>query len=135
MITSKKTAQKKELSFGGQRGKKKAAVKPAMDDLKSQMEDLAADKGAEQAAQFQRAAQGPKGPFVFKSKFREDVVTLVTPTKVKHADGSTFVDPGKFAEFHRNTWTTEDPLEAQMLRDKIEERKLNDPLHIVETTL
>jgi hypothetical protein len=82
-----------------------------------------------------RTPEKSTGSFVFKSKFREDVVTLDHPKKTKHADVSTFIDPGKFAEFHRNTWTTEDPFLAQKLRDKIEERRNHDPLHIVETTV
>jgi hypothetical protein len=72
--------------------------------------------------------------FVFKSKYIKDRVTLVKPRKIKYDDGTMFIDPGKFAEFDRNTWSTQDPLLAQKLRDMIEERKDVNPLHIVETT-
>lgn len=76
-----------------------------------------------------------KGPWVFKSKYREDRVTLKKPRKVKYDDGSVFVDAGEYAEFHRNTWTTDDAVKARKLREMIEERKDKDPLHIVETTV
>ena len=107
---------------------------PTMDDMKKQMEDVAVEEGAKQAETFQKAAEAGDGPFVFKSKYREDIVWLETPREEKRPDGGRFVSPGKKAEFHRNTWTTHDPLEAQLLRDKIDERKGRDPYHIVETT-
>ena len=125
----------KSLSFGKQRGRPQGKKKQASaKDPEPAPTAVDISEGAEKAATFQKAAESGDGPFIFKSKFREDVVTLVTPIKTKHADGSTFVDPGKFAEFHRNTWTTQDPVSAQQLRQKIEERKDHDPLHIVETT-
>lgn len=111
--------------------------RPPKKKLSEEMAELRASRAQEGEEQAERLQQLPEkeGPFVFKSKYREDIVTLVTPRKIKHADGSTFIDPGKFAEFHRNTWTTHDPYEAQLLREKIEARRDTDPLHIVETTI
>ena len=72
--------------------------------------------------------------WIFKSKFREDVVNLRKGYKERNPDGSTTFHAGYDAEFHRNTWPTKDPVLAQLLRDKIEERKNLNPLHIIETT-
>lgn len=84
----------------------------------------------------EEVVQEPEEPetYVFKSKFRQDRVTLRKPLKTKHNDGSYSVDPGEYAEFERNTWSTNDAFKAQILRDKIKERQNMDPLHIVETT-
>lgn len=75
-----------------------------------------------------------EGPFIFKSKFADDRITLKKPRKIKYDDGTMFVDPGVFAEFHYHTWMTDDPMLAEILRKKIEERKDVNPLNIVETT-
>ena len=72
--------------------------------------------------------------YTFKSKFREDVITLRKPMKKDNPDGSTTLEPMVVAEFHRNTWFTKKAWEAGVLREKIEARKHTDPYHIIETT-
>jgi len=113
--------------------------RPPKKTLKEEMAELRsvrAEDGEKAVETIQKASESKKeGPFVFKSKYTEDVITLVTPRKIKYEDGTQFVDPGKFATFHRNTWTTYDAVEAQLLRNEIEKGiKLGNPLHIVETT-
>lgn len=93
-----------------------------------------AEEGEEDSARLHETPR-KDGPFVFKSKYREDVVWLESPREERRPDGSRFVSPGEKLEFHRNTKTIYDPLTAQKLRDKIKEQtELGNPLHIVETT-
>lgn len=73
--------------------------------------------------------------YVFKSKFINDCHRLKRPIKTVLPDGSVSVEPGTFAQFERNTWITKDPELAKIMRDKIEARRLKDPIHVVETTL
>ena len=77
--------------------------------------------------------KGP--PWIFKSKYTEDVIWLKPPRRELRPDGSVFIDPGMKSEFHKNTRITSDSLEAQLLRSKIKEaEQLGAPLNIVETT-
>ncbi len=72
--------------------------------------------------------------FTFKSKFRNDKVLLDPGYKRENKDGSKSIKSDVWAEFSYNTWSTGKPTLAKMLRDKIEEFKDVDPLHIMETT-
>ncbi len=72
--------------------------------------------------------------YTFKSKFREDVITLKKSHRKDNPDGSTTLEHRVDAEFHRNTWSTKKAWEAGVLRDMIQDRKDTDPIHIVETT-
>lgn len=74
------------------------------------------------------------GPWVFKSKFRRDQVTLRKPVSTPLPDGSRRVTGTVWAEFDHNTWTTKDPELATILRDAIATRRPINPLGIVETT-
>jgi hypothetical protein len=76
----------------------------------------------------------PDVTYTFKSRYKEDVVNLKKAYKERNPDNSTTFFSGYDAEFHRNTWSTQDPELAQLLRDKIKERQNLNPLHIVETT-
>ena len=73
--------------------------------------------------------------FVFKSKFKEDKVTLVKGVKERLPDGSARITPGVLAEFNHYTWKTDDVKLAKILRDGIAARLLHGiPLHVFETT-
>ena len=73
--------------------------------------------------------------FIFKSKFREDKVTLYKPHVELNPYGSKSVEGHKMAEFMRNTWSTDDPLDAEKLRTVIRNRtKRGASLGVVETT-
>ena len=73
--------------------------------------------------------------FVFKSKYKEDRVTLKKGTRELMPDGTAFVSPPVVAEFGRNTWATDDANLAGILRDIIGRRLLTGaPIHILETT-
>ncbi len=73
--------------------------------------------------------------FVFKSKYKEDVVTLKKGVKTVAPDGRMDVQPAVTAEFHRFTWATDDDDKASILRGFIAARfKDGTPLHILETT-
>jgi hypothetical protein len=81
-------------------------------------------------------ALAPEVPhFVFKSKYKEDKVTLKKGIKEQMPDGSARVQAPVLAEFSRFTWSTDDPVSAETLRGFIAQR-LRDgvPLHIQETT-
>ena len=76
---------------------------------------------------------------VFKSKFRDDKISLVKAKRIKNPDGSmTVVDDPIWADFSHNTWTTTDPERADMLRKRITDGlDPNHPLsaiHVLETT-
>lgn len=75
------------------------------------------------------------GPWVFKSKYKEDRVRLKAAEIVMEPNGSKRTVPAVVAEFSRNTWTTEDPELAALLRKKIESREPRNPLGVVETTI
>ena len=73
--------------------------------------------------------------FVFKSKYREDQVSLQKPQVESFSDGSKRVMGGSIIPFHRYTWSTDDPIQAEKLRAVIAQRlRLGDPIHIMETT-
>ena len=73
--------------------------------------------------------------FTFKSKFREDKLTLKKQIIEALADGSKRVTGTEFIEFSQNTFSTQDPEVARVLREKIADRdKLGVPLHVIETT-
>ena len=74
--------------------------------------------------------------YVFKSKFREDKVTLRKPHTELNADGTKTVTGHEMAEFSRNTWSTDDPQRAEAMRTAIKNRqKRGTPLAIIETTV
>lgn len=70
----------------------------------------------------------------FKSKYRDDRITLIKSYKTKNPDNSYTFYPGYVAEFDHNNWFTFDPDKAQLMRNLIEERKDINPLHVTETT-
>ena len=73
--------------------------------------------------------------YVFKSKYKEDVVTLKKGKKDKFPDGTMDIVAPIAAEFHRFTWATDDADLALILRNNIAKRlKQGSPLHILETT-
>ena len=73
--------------------------------------------------------------FVFKSKFREDKVTIDKPHVTLNPDGTKTVEGHRMAEFSRNTWATDDELDAEKLRTAIRNReKRGSTLNIIETT-
>ncbi len=72
--------------------------------------------------------------FVFKSKYREDNVTLRKPVRRELADGTAYMEPAVVAQFNRSTWATDDAELAKLLRDIIKRRLATAPLHILETT-
>ncbi len=73
--------------------------------------------------------------FVFKSKYKEDKVTLKKGIKERMPDGSTRVEAPIMAEFNRYTWATDNTEYAEILRGGIANRLLNgNPIHIQETT-
>jgi hypothetical protein len=73
--------------------------------------------------------------FVFKSKYKEDKVTLKKGRKESLPDGSSRVEAPVLAEFTRYTWSTDDPASAEILRGFIADRlRAGNPLHILETT-
>lgn len=76
-----------------------------------------------------------KPHYVFKSKFKEDVVTLKKGKKSALPDGTMNVEAPQTADFHRFTWATDDPEDAEKLRNIIERRLASGtPIHILETT-
>ena len=73
--------------------------------------------------------------FVFKSKYKEDQVVFQQPQVETFSDGSKRVMGGEIQPFHRYTWSTDDPVQAEKMRAIIAQRlKLRDPIHIMETT-
>ena len=72
--------------------------------------------------------------FVFKSKFRDDRVTLDKPSVTQYPDGSKSVEGHKMAEFSHNTWSTDSAEDAEKLRVTIQKRLKRAPLGIIETT-
>lgn len=73
--------------------------------------------------------------YVFKSKYKEDVVTLKKGKKEKFPDGTMDIVAPVAAEFHRFTWATDDSDLAEKLRNIIANRlKSGTPIHILETT-
>lgn len=74
--------------------------------------------------------------FIFKSKFREDKITLRKPQTELNPDGTKSVHGHVMAEFNRNTWSTDDPQMAEAMRTAIHNRlKRGVPIEIVETTV
>lgn len=79
--------------------------------------------------------QGEEVTFTFKSKYRDDMISLIKPLVETLADGSKRVRGATWAEFGHNTFSTRDGKIATLLRGKIKERlKGSDPLNVVETT-
>jgi hypothetical protein len=103
-----------------------------------------AEKVEVQKSEVQGSVNEPTAPvklspdaehFVFKSKYKDDKVTLKKGRKEQLPDGSTYVEPPVLAEFSRYTWVTDDPVYAEILRDGIKKRLLHgNPIHILETT-
>ena len=76
---------------------------------------------------------------VFKSKYRDDKITLTKANRVKNPDGSmTTVANQEWAEFAHNTWATTNQERAELLRKRIADGlDPNHPLpaiHVLETT-
>lgn len=107
-------------------------------------EILKKEKVEVQASTVQGSTNEPSAPvkldpevphFVFKSKFKEDKVTLKKGLKETMPDGSMRVQAPVLAEFSHFTWITDDTNRAALLRAAIEERLLHgSPIHIQETT-
>ena len=73
--------------------------------------------------------------FVFKSKFKEDKVTLDKGSVETLPNGMKVATGARFADFSRFTFTTDSPDDAETLREFIKQRlKKGNPLHILETT-
>lgn len=73
--------------------------------------------------------------YTFKSKYRDDVLSLDKGTIHRRADGSSLVEGRVDATFSHNTFTTHDEELAQKIRDVITTRKTEGrPLGIFETT-
>ena len=75
---------------------------------------------------------------VFKSKFRDDKISLTKAHTEKNPDGSKTVVSQSWADFSHNTWTTTDQEQAELLRKRIAAGlDPNHPLpaiHVLETT-
>ena len=93
-----------------------AAAKTSADNEVEEVKVLPADEDKE---------------YYFKSKFRQDVVTLIKPSKKDHKDGSTTTDPGAVAGFDHHGWKTTNAHHAGILRHIIEDRP---EIGIQETT-
>ena len=73
--------------------------------------------------------------FMFKSKYRDDCITLRKPMIERLPDGSKSFQAAQVAQFDRNTWITEDPEEAALLRNAITTRqRLRSDLGVWEVT-
>ena len=76
---------------------------------------------------------------VFKSKYRDDKISLIKAKRVKNLDGSTTVleDP-IYADFSHNTWATTNQEQAELLRKRIAAGLDPDSslpaIHVIETT-
>lgn len=76
---------------------------------------------------------------VFKSKFRDDKISLIKIGRVENSDGSTTVTKDQvWADFSHNTWATTNQEQAELLRKRIASGlDPNNPLptiHVLETT-
>jgi hypothetical protein len=76
---------------------------------------------------------------VFKSKYRDDKISLIKAKRVKNPDGSTTVlEDQVYADFSHNTWASTNQELAEKLRQRIADGlDPNNPLpalHIIETT-
>lgn len=96
---------------------------------------MAVQKTKEKAKEMETITVPEPPTFTFKSKFREDKVTLKKQIIEALADGSKRVTGTEFLEFSQNTFSTQDPEVANILREKIAAReKKGVPLHVIETT-
>lgn len=76
---------------------------------------------------------------VFKSKYRDDKISLIKAKRVRNSDGSlTVLEDQVYADFSHNTWATTNQEQAEKLRQRIEAGlDPNNPLpaiHVIETT-
>ena len=76
---------------------------------------------------------------IFKSKYRDDKISLIKAERVKLPDGTLAVTKNQtWAEFGHNTWATTNQEHAELLRKRIaaglDPNDSLPALHIIETT-
>ena len=75
---------------------------------------------------------------IFKSKYRDDKISLTKAHTEKNPDGSKTVVSQSWADFAHNTWTTTSQEQADMLRKRIADGlDIGNPLpaiHVIDTT-
>lgn len=73
--------------------------------------------------------------YIFKSKYRDDQISLTKGTVTTRPDGSRLIEGQELAQFANNTFTTYDAALADKLRQAIKDRKSTaSPLQVFETT-